>query len=124
MWGAIIGDLVGSIYEYGQIKKISEIKLGESLLNEKSFYSDDTILTIAILEAILNQNDYDVVLKKYVKNYLDYHPDFEPYFKSGFSPSFIKWAVGDEQGKSIGNGAMMRISPVGYLFDSEEEVIK
>ena len=54
----------------------------------------------------------------------NYKPNFEPYFKSAFSPNTIKWAKGVGRQDSIGNGAMMRISPVGYLFDSEEDVIK
>ena len=58
MYGAIFGDLVGSIYEYSQIKRISSIKT-EELLTDSSFYSDDTILTIAILDAILNDKNYD-----------------------------------------------------------------
>ncbi len=41
-----------------------------------------------------------------------------------FSPNFIKWAKGTSQGVSCGNGAMMRISSVGYLFNTEEDVIK
>ena len=42
MWGAIIGDLAGSIYEFGQIKKVSNILIDEVIM-EDSFYSDDTI---------------------------------------------------------------------------------
>ena len=51
MWGAIIGDLAGSIYEYEQEKEIKEIK-NEEIIKKYSFFSDDTILTIAILDAI------------------------------------------------------------------------
>ena len=41
-----------------------------------------------------------------------------------FSPGFTKWAKSNVQGESVGNGAMMRVSPVGYLFNTEEQVIK
>ena len=58
MWGAIIGDLAGSVYEFEQIKKVSHITL-DTLIQEKSFFSDDTILTIAILDAILNDKNYE-----------------------------------------------------------------
>ena len=51
MWGAIIGDLAGSIYEYEQIKNVKSVKNTEIIPND-SFFSDDTILTIAILDAI------------------------------------------------------------------------
>lgn len=123
MWGAIIGDLAGSIYEYGQVKNVSKINVKE-LIEENSFYSDDTILTIAILEAALNNQDYEFYLKKYAHIYKDYKPDFSPYFKTSFSPSFIKWSEDNKEGNSTGNGAMMRISAIGYLFDNEDEVIK
>ena len=122
MYGAIIGDLAGSIYEYNQIKEIKSIQVNE-IIEEKAFFSDDTILTIAIADAILHDRDYDKYLREYIKKYKTYKPDFEPYFKNAFSPSLIKWSTGNYMGTSIGNGAMMRISPVGYLFNTEEEVI-
>ena len=58
MWGAIIGDLAGSIYEFEQVKRITKINISD-LITSNSFFSDDTILTIAILDAILNDNDYE-----------------------------------------------------------------
>jgi len=123
MWGAIIGDLAGSTYEFGQIKQVTNININKLILDD-SFYSDDTILTIAILDAMINDKNFEYYLKKYGKDYLNYKPKFSPYFKSSFSPGFIKWVNGNEKGTSIGNGAMMRISPVGYLAKTEEEVIK
>ncbi|MBR2677851.1 MAG: ADP-ribosylglycohydrolase family protein [Bacilli bacterium] len=123
MYGAIIGDLAGSIYEYDQTKEIKSIDIDE-IIEDNAFYSDDTILTIAIAEAILNNCDYDKYLRKYVRLYSEYRPDFEPYFKNPFSPGLMKWAMGNSAGTSVGNGAMMRISPVGYLFNTEEDVIK
>lgn len=123
MWGAIIGDLAGSIYEYEQVKRISKINVSD-LITPNSFFSDDTILTIAILDAILNNNDYEKYLRKYGKDFLKYKPNFKPYFKSIFSPGYIKWLEENKIGNSIGNGAMMRISPIGYLFNTEEDIIK
>ena len=123
MYGAIIGDLAGSIYEFGQIKSVSPVQVN-NVIEPNSFISDDSVLTIAIADAILNKKDYSVALREWGKKYVDYHPDFEPYFKTSFSPNFIKWILGDGQGTSSGNGAMMRVSPVGYLFDTEEDVIK
>lgn len=123
MYGAIIGDLAGSIYEYSQTKEIKNIKV-KNIIEKNSFYSDDTILTIAIIDAIRNGKNYDKYLREYIKKYSNYKPAFSPYFKSIFSPNLIKWSNSDIQGKSIGNGAMMRISPVGYLFNTEDEVRK
>ena len=121
MWGAVVGDLAGSIYEYEQINEVKSIKT-DKIIPDKAFFSDDTILTIAILEAIQTDRDYEAHLKKYGKLYKDYKPNHKPYFKTSFSPGFIKWCESDEIGTSIGNGAMMRISPVGFLFDNESEV--
>lgn len=123
MYGAIIGDLAGSIYEYAQLKKVKPIKMGK-IIEDNAFYSDDTILTIAILDAILNNQDYNKYIRAYIKKYSSYKPDFSPYFNSAFSPGLMKWSKGTEQGFSCGNGAMMRVSPVGYLFNTEEDVIK
>lgn len=123
MYGAIIGDLAGSVYEFDQLKKVHSIQMN-SLIEDNPFYSDDTILTIAVLDAILNDKNYDYYLRKYVQDYSEYKPDFSPYFKTPFSPNLIEWAKSNVIGASHGNGAMMRISPVGYMFDSEEEIIE
>lgn len=122
MIGAIIGDLAGSIYEFDQVKQSKPVKI-KNIIEDNSFYSDDTILTIAIADAIINNKDYGETLKQYVSNYENKVPTHTPYFKSMFSPGFIKWAKSDTQGTSYGNGAMMRVSPVGFLFNSEEDVI-
>ena len=123
MWGAIVGDLAGSIYEFGQIKDIKGISINQNeIIPEKGFFSDDTILTIAIAEAIQTDQDYESHLKKYGNLYKNYKPNYKPYFKTSFSPGFIKWCNSNEIGTSIGNGAMMRISPIGFSFDNEHDV--
>ena len=123
MLGAIYGDKAGSIYEYDQLKEIKSIHPKE-LIVDSSFYSDDTIETIAIIDAIINEKDYEETLREYILSNINYKPNYKPYFKTSFSPGTIKWAQGRGKNNSIGNGALMRISPVGYLFDTEEEVIK
>ena len=123
MYGAIIGDLAGSIYEYDQINDVHSIDM-KKIIEDNAFFSDDTILTIAILDAILNNRDYNYYLRKYIQDYKDYKPDYTPYFKTSFSPNLIKWSETNDTGVSHGNGAMMRISPIGYIFDTEDEVIE
>lgn len=123
MYGAIIGDLAGSIYEYNQLKNIHSIKMN-NIIENNSFYSNDTILTIAVLDAIMNDRDYDYYLRKYIEEYKSYKPNFIPYFNSSFSPNLIKWSKSNEIGTSHGNGAMMKISPVGFMFDNEKDVIE
>ncbi len=123
MLGAIIGDLAGSIYEFDQIKNFREVSI-DKIIEDNAFFSDDTILTIAVADAIINKCDYGEKLRKWAKKYKNYIPKFQPYFKTPFSPGFTKWVKGDLEGTSTGNGAMMRVSPVGFLFNTEEEVAK
>ena len=123
MWGAIIGDIAGSIYEFDQIKEVHPVQC-EEIIPENGFFSDDTILTVAIADAIQNERNYEKYLRMYGEKYKDYKPDFKPYFRTSFSPGFIKWTNGDKNGDSTGNGAMMRVSPVGYMFKTEKEVLE
>lgn len=123
MWGAVIGDLAGSIYEFDQYKNISSVKMTK-LFDNDSFFSDDTILTVAIIDAILNDLNYEYYIKKYANMYENYVPLHKPYFKHTFSPGFEKWVNSDIVGVSTGNGAMMRISPIGYMFDDKKRIIK
>ena len=64
MLGAIYGDKAGSIYEFSQTKNIEGIN-PEKLILPNSFYSDDTIETIAVIDAITNNKDYEDTLRKY-----------------------------------------------------------
>ena len=123
MLGAIYGDKAGSTYEFEQLKEIKSINPKQIIL-PNSFYSDDTIETIAVIDAIIDNKDYGETLRKYILENIDYKPNFKPYFQNSFSPGTIKWAKGIGRNNSIGNGAMMRISPVGFLFNSENEVIE
>lgn len=72
MYGAIIGDSAGSIYEYNQINKVKEVKIN-NLIESNSFYSDDTILTIAIMDAMLNDKNFE--LKVNLPSTLEYIGD-------------------------------------------------
>lgn len=123
MIGAVIGDLAGSVYEYYQFYKTQPLKI-EKIFPDDAFFSDDSILTVAIADAIINKCDYGQKLKEYGKRFQDYLPEGVPYFKKMFSQSFMSWLDEDTAGESKGNGAMMRISPIGWLFNSEEEVTK
>lgn len=122
MYGAIYGDLVGSIYEYQEFlhhNKEEMIKASNKadLVTKESFISDDTILTIAVLEALKNDLCYEETIRRYVlENSQKLNRD--NYFDYLFSPNMIKWAKGEKSGNSIGNGALMRISPIPNLKDS------
>ena len=125
MWGAVIGDLAGSRYEYKQYENTCLIDV-ETLVDDTCFYSDDTILTIAVYEGIFHNGKYEEYLRMYGKRFRDYRPttSLQEHFGTTFGGGFAKWVDGKGPGKSIGNGAMMRISGVGKMFDTEEDVVK
>ena len=58
MYGAIIGDMAGSIYEYDQLDNVHSVTMGK-IIEDRAFYSDETILTMAITQAIMNNGDYE-----------------------------------------------------------------
>ena len=131
MLGAIIGDVVGSYYEVLEVKEIKNghrsyeerIKILDQntpLFTNNSSVTDDSILTFAIYKAIKENKLYEEMLKYYAKEEIDLGKDM--YGRSRFGKGFVEWVNGNTQGTSYGNGASMRISPVGYLFDTLEEV--
>jgi ADP-ribosylglycohydrolase len=111
MLGAIAGDIIGSPYEYLGFKKKSF-----PLFSEKSRFTDDTVQTIAVADALLHHLDLAQTLKAYGRRYPD----------AGYGGSFYAWMLSDsmEPYKSWGNGAAMRTSPVGFLMKNETSVIK
>ena len=88
MLGAIIGDLAGSIYEFDQVREHKNIEV-KNIIEDNSFYSDDTILTIAIADAIINKKDYEETLKKYAIKYGYKIPKDIKYFKTMFITSLF-----------------------------------
>ncbi|MBQ9019426.1 MAG: ADP-ribosylglycohydrolase family protein [Bacilli bacterium] len=129
MLGAIIGDVAGSYYEVLEVKHLKEYKTSRPyeerikildrnvpLFDDFSTYTDDTVLTCAIYDAIKNGNcDYKKYLKEYGLRELELGKD--NFNRARFGKGFVKWLTSDNIGISYGNGAAMRISPVGYLFN-------
>lgn len=111
MLGAIVGDIVGSIYECKTIRTKDF-----ELFSPKSHFTDDTVLTLAIAETILHDGDYTQSIKQY----------FHHYPKAGYGGRFIMWVLADslEPYNSFGNGSAMRVSPIAYAFNDLETVLK
>ena len=108
MIGAIAGDMIGSLYERRPIKhKDFQILV--------SGYTDDTVLTIAVAHAIINQTDFAESIKAFSQEYHNL-----PY-----GGSFRKWMWSWENRpyNSFGNGSAMRVSPVGFAYNSVEDVL-
>ena len=110
MLGAIAGDIIGSVYE-SHCLKTTEF----DLFTAYSTFTDDTVLTVAVADCILHGKDYATTFKKYTKKY--------PY--AGFGGMFLRWVYSDslEPYNSFGNGSAMRVSPVGFAFDTIDEVL-
>jgi ADP-ribosylglycohydrolase len=111
MIGAIAGDMVGSVYEFNNIKTTEF-----PLFSPGCRFTDDTVLTVALADAILNSADYTEKLKEYYRSYP----------KAGFGGSFRIWAESADNNpyNSWGNGAAMRISPVGFAYESLAETLQ
>ncbi len=136
MLGAIIGDIAGSIYEVLEInyqvengtnrpfeERTKILNQEVPLFTKDSSFTDDTILTCAIYDAFKNGNkDYNKYLKEYGLREVNLGKD--RYGRSRFGKGFVDWLYSDKEGTSYGNGAAMRISPIGYLSNSLDEVIK
>lgn len=108
MIGAIVGDMVGSIYEWNNIKTKDF-----PLFRRDCFFTDDTVMTLAIAEGLMiggSSDDFIASMKKYGRLYPD----------AGYGGRFMDWLGSDNSGpyNSWGNGSAMRVSPVGWAFDS------
>ncbi len=110
MIGAIAGDMIGSVYEAHPIKT-KEFPL----FHPDCRFTDDSVLTIAVAQAILTDRQYRRWILEIGRRY--------PH--AGYGGSFRAWlhAGGPEPYNSWGNGAAMRVSPVGWAFDSIEAVL-
>jgi ADP-ribosylglycohydrolase len=109
--GALVGDIVGSIYEFDNIKTTEF-----PLFMESCFFTDDSVLTVALAESILTGKSYTSLMREYYHRYYD----------AGYGERFIEWAESTDPRpyNSFGNGAAMRISPVGWAFNTLEKVLE
>jgi len=110
MIGAIAGDIIGSVYEWKNIKT-TEFEIFSSHCR----FTDDTVLTIAVADCILNGKKYATTYREYGRRYPD----------AGYGGLFREWLFSDHPRpyNSFGNGAAMRVSPVGLAFPSLEAVL-
>lgn len=110
MLGAMIGDIVGSVYEWNNIKTTQF-----NFFSPKSFFTDDTVLTAATAQAIMTDGDYAKAYQDFARRYPG----------RGYGGNFSGWIWSDDPQpyNSWGNGSAMRVSPVGFAFNSVEEVL-
>jgi ADP-ribosylglycohydrolase len=125
MLGAIAGDVIGSVYEWHNTKSTDF-----PLFSRLSRYTDDTVLTVAVADALLHRQprknwfsdkfyaraSYRNSLQKYARMFPD----------SGYGQMFEEWAKArsDKPYRSYANGAAMRVCPIGFAFDNMEDVLR
>ena len=109
MIGAIAGDIIGSAYEFGRTKSKEFPLFGAG-----SGFTDDTVMTVAIAQAILTDGDYRRAALDFGRRY--------PY--AGYGGSFAHWLIAKDPKPygSYGNGSAMRASPVGFAFDTVDGI--
>ena len=112
MIGAIIGDIVGSRFEFAK-----QTNRNFTLFTDECGYTDDTICTVAIADAIMNHRSYKDSLHDWCRRY--------PNPMGGYGERFLTWIESDDPQPtgSCGNGSAMRVSPVGWLFDDYHKVL-
>ncbi len=120
MYGAILGDIIGSPYEFDRGHKTKEFPL----FTNTSAFTDDTVMTVAVADAFMslptNFSDEQAhcSLVEKMQSY------GRKYWTAGYGNRFFRWLTSDEPKpyNSFGNGSAMRVSSVAWLFDSLEAV--
>lgn len=115
MYGAILGDIIGSPYEFNMGNKSKEFPL----FSERSTFTDDTVMTIAVAEVFLDNDllmDEAIIRQRLIESIHKYGKLFPD---AGYGGRFGMWLFldGTEPYNSWGNGSAMRVSSVAWLFD-------
>ena len=113
MLGAIIGDIAGSKYEFN-----NTFDYDFEMFGEGCDFTDDTICTVAIADAILNGRSYQESLLDWCRRY--------PSPKGAYGGRFAGWirSLDPQPYNSFGNGSAMRVSPVAWLFDDLSQILE
>ncbi len=112
MFGALIGDLVGSVYEWSNYKA----KDFQPFIHPRAFLTDDSVLTVAVADAFLDGRSLVESFKDWGRRYPN----------SDWGGRFGRWLFSDqvEPYGSLGNGSAMRVSPVALLTDDLDELLE
>ena len=113
MLGAIIGDIAGSRFEFNPTNRYHF-----ELFTKECDFTDDTICTVAVADAVLNERDFSECVHEWCQRY--------PYPMGGYGGRFAQWVHCDNPHpyNSFGNGAAMRVSPVAWFANSREKALE
>ena len=111
MYGAILGDIIGSPYEFDRGDKTTQFPL----FGRGCTFTDDTVMTIAVAEALMDGGDIAASMRSWGRRY--------PH--AGYGSRFISWLFSDTMGpyNSYGNGSAMRVSAAGWLYPTLEQTL-
>ena len=118
MYGAILGDIIGSPYEFDMGSKTKEFPL----FSQGSYFTDDSIMTIAVAEAFLDTpDDEDLIRQRLVDTMQKWG---RRYPGAGYGLRFCRWLESDDPQpyNSWGNGSAMRVAPVAWLYEDLDTV--
>ena len=109
--GTILGDILGSPYEKHKPRDYETVPL----LGQDLRFTDDTVTTLAVKKAILEGSDLTQTMAELCLQHIE----------CGFGGKFFNWIIDDSHKPygSWGNGSAMRVSPVGWAFDTLEETL-
>ncbi len=119
--GAIIGDIIGSTYEFSRVKNKDF-----ELFPKGSEFTDDSIMTVAVCDAIIDWVEHGGDLKQLVISSMKKYGRRYPFPKGGYGSRLAKWLVrnGNWPYKSCGNGSAMRVSPCAIVASTLDETLK
>lgn len=114
LYGAIIGDMAGSVWEFHTIKHRPQ-----KLFMPRSSFTDDTVMTIAVADALMNNKDFAATMRQWGRK----HQRFPGL--AGYGGNFAQWLFNDKMPayNSFGNGSAMRVSAVGYVERTLEDTL-
>lgn len=119
MYGAILGDIIGSPFEFDRGDKTKDFKL----FSRRSHFTDDSVMTLAVCEALLKVGQ-DATVKEIEDTVISSMQSWgRRYPRAGYGGYFRRWLTArhPEPYNSFGNGSAMRVSAVGWLYDSLEK---
>lgn len=116
LYGAIIGDMAGSVWEFNAIKEKPK-----KLFMPGAGFTDDTVMTIAVADALMNHKDMARTLRKWGRKYQIFGNGKLP----GYGGRFAMWLADDTMGayNSFGNGSAMRASAAGWMASTLDEAL-
>jgi ADP-ribosylglycohydrolase len=119
MYGAILGDIIGSPFEFDRGDKTKDFKL----FSRRSHFTDDSVMTLAVCEALLKVGQ-DAAVKEIEDAVITSMQSWgRRYPHEGYGGYFRRWLTArhPEPYNSFGNGSAMRVSAAGWLYDSLEK---